>query len=53
MSRQHRYRRTYAALKRFGFSAFKAAEIILDATRGDAYALQAVTVAFRSRWLGA
>jgi hypothetical protein len=37
-----RHPRIYAALKAFGFSAFKAAEIMLDAERGDKYALSVV-----------
>ncbi len=35
----------YQMLKRFGFSPFKAAEIALDAARGDQYALAFVKLA--------
>ena len=35
----------YGALKRYGFSAFKAAEIALDYQRGDAYASKFVSLA--------
>lgn len=41
--------RTYALLKQYGFSAFKALEIMIDAKRGSAYALSFVFVAFRAR----
>lgn len=34
----NRYPRIYKALKQIGFSPAKAAEVILDASRGDAYA---------------
>ena len=36
-------------LKAYGFSAFKAAEITLDAARGDKHAMMAVRVAFHDR----
>lgn len=32
-----RHKKTYEALKAYGFSPFKAAEIVLDAQRGGAY----------------
>ena len=41
-------RETASMLKRYGFSAFKAAEIELDARRGDAYALHFVRLAVES-----
>ncbi len=34
-----KHRKTYAALKEYGFSAYKTLEIILDASRGDEHAL--------------
>ncbi len=39
-----KYRRIYNALKRVGFSAFKAVEIIWDARRGDRVALNLIHV---------
>jgi hypothetical protein len=41
--------RIYSLLKSAGFSAFKAAEILLDASCGDSYALWFVRIAFRGR----
>lgn len=38
----------YAALKAYGHSPFKAAEIALDARRGDHYAVQHLELARRS-----
>jgi hypothetical protein len=35
----------YEALKAYGFSPVKAAEIVLDASRCDAYALTVVAIA--------
>lgn len=43
-----RYRRTYEMLKTYGHTPYKAAEIVLDAARGDAYALAWV----RAVWSG-
>jgi len=40
-----RYRRVYTALKRFGFSALKALEIVVSAKRRDGYAFAAIRVA--------
>lgn len=39
----------YQALKAFGFSAAKAAEVLLDSQRGDAYAASFVKLALESR----
>jgi hypothetical protein len=39
MALHERYPRLYAAMKRIGYSPAKAVEILLDASRGDAYAL--------------
>ncbi len=36
---ERRHTRTYEALKAFGFSAFKALEIVIDAQRGDHVAI--------------
>lgn len=44
-----KYRRIYNALKRYGFSPAKAAEIVLDATRKDAYARKFVGIAVGCR----
>lgn len=41
-----RHKRAYEALKAYGFSAFKALEITLDASRGDPFALNIVRLAF-------
>lgn len=40
-----RYRRTYAMLKRRGLSPAKALEVIIDARRGDRYALEFIHTA--------
>lgn len=40
------YRHTYAMLKRAGHTPAKAAEIVLDASRGDRHALRWVVTAF-------
>lgn len=45
------YRRTYAMLKRAGHSADKAAEIILDACRGDEWSLTWIKANFNLRRL--
>jgi len=43
------YPQIYRMLKRNGHSPAKAVEILLDAKRGDAYALQWITTLFRIR----
>lgn len=43
------FTRTFHALRRYGFSGFKAAEIVLDAIRGDKYARSFVGLAFKQR----
>jgi hypothetical protein len=43
------YSRTYELLKRSGHSAFKAAEILLDASRGDQHALTWIKILFAGR----
>jgi hypothetical protein len=40
-----KYRRTYAMLKRAGFSPAKALEVVIDAKRGDRYALAFIQTA--------
>lgn len=44
-----KYPRIYNRLKAYGFSPFKAAEIILDAQRRDRIALMALRIAFFNR----
>jgi hypothetical protein len=44
-----KFKRVYEALKAYGFSAAKAAEILLDARRNSRYARQFVGLACRSR----
>ncbi len=44
-----KYPRVYRMLIAYGFSAFKAAEISLDAIRGDRYARQIAGIAFAAR----
>jgi len=44
-----KYRRTYELLKSFGHSPAKAAEIVLDASRGDAHAIQWIKISFAFR----
>lgn len=41
--------RIYTMLKAYGFSPMKAAEIVLDASRGDQYAMLFVRLAFAAR----
>lgn len=48
MGIHNRYPRVYRELKRLGFSASKAIEIIFDAMRGNSYALNWVRVAMRT-----
>ena len=43
------YPRTYALLTRLGHSALKAAQIVMDAERGDSHALQWIVAMFRRR----
>jgi hypothetical protein len=43
------YPRIYALLKNYGHSPFKAAEILLDAARGDEIALEWIKAIWRSR----
>ena len=47
----HLYPRTYALLKRAGHSPRYAAQILLDAMRGDTHALIWLRVVFRARRL--
>ncbi len=44
-----RYPRTYRLLKAIGHTPLKAAEIVLDASRGDDHAMAWVRVAFGTR----
>jgi hypothetical protein len=44
-----KYPRTYALLKAYGHSPFKAAEMILDTSRGDAHALSWIREIFQQR----
>lgn len=44
-----RYKHTYRILKNYGFSPMKAAEIVLDAIRGDSYAMLFIRLAFKQR----
>ena len=44
-----KYRQVYALLKRIGHTPAKAAEIVLDASRGDEHSLRWVMVAFHQR----
>lgn len=44
-----RYKHVYEALKAFGFSPFKAAEIVLDARRRDTHARNVVCIAVKAR----
>ncbi len=44
-----KYPRIYSALKKIGFSAFKAVEIIYDAKRGDAFVMVFIRMARRLR----
>jgi hypothetical protein len=44
-----RYPRTYGLLKAYGHSPFKAVEVILDASRGDAFAMAWIKVIWRQR----
>jgi hypothetical protein len=45
--RLRQYRRVYALLKRAGHSPAKSFEIVLDASRGDRFALDWIRVARR------
>lgn len=44
---KRRHMRTYSVLKRYGFSALKSLEIVIDAQRGDEVALAFCRVAYR------
>lgn len=44
-----KYAHAYRALKALGFSAFKSAEIVLDARRRDKHARQMIGLAFKLR----
>lgn len=44
-----KFQHVYRALVEYGFSPCKAAEITLDARRGDRYARSFVMIAFRAR----
>lgn len=44
-----KYPRTYALLKNIGHSPVKAAEIVLDASRGDSIAVDWVKIIWKAR----